>query len=929
MSHPRRFQRTPLAAALGVALLPLVASPVQAQLEEVVVTATKRAASTQDIAVTVSALTSDSLDQFGVSNFEDYLIQLPGVTAGGSGPGQNTIYIRGVASTTPNLTTAGVAGIAPNVALYLDEQPLSQPGRNLDVYAADLNRVEVLKGPQGTLFGASSQAGTVRLITNKPEFSESYGSIKGDFSYTEEGESSNRFEAMYNLPISDNFALRAVVYRDDQGGWVDNVPGSVTLEESARWRDAGYMRTNGVPVADFRAGLNSATYINNIPEQVAYTSARVPFDPSDPNSQVQFLAANNDHLVEDDFNDTTYTGGRVSARLEFANEWSLLLGAMTQELESDGTFTADPTLGSDSPSVQRYSPDKIEDSFDNFNWTIEGRLGELEIVYTGAYTERETDQVVDYTDYMYVGQYLPYYICDASVSYPEYNYYQDGAPDNVSYGTCYEPDTYVTSHSETEVMTHEIRFSTDQSRSLRVTAGAFFSDLELEERNDFVYPSIDKINFFDFYPGGGIPIENYPHPGSFYTEEGPYPSTTVFRNDIRRTDEQYGIFGEVSFDFTDKLSATVGARYYDVEVDMEGGANATFCNPFFANDQQAFGTNISDLYDGDGSLRFTSDCSTAPRMQAGISFEEAYDIFNTLDPYSVDRGKYVNAPNAISEAEIRGYLKALEAPDVASASGTIWKFTLSYQPSDDVLWYATYSEGFRPGLLNRPGGAQGAGGYEVPFELATDDVTNYELGWKADMAGGTLRFNGSAFFVEIDRLQTTIFDPSIVNLFFSDNAANAEVMGVEGDITWLPQALPGLSIGGSFSLLDTEITDKLVPTNDVREGDSLAFAPEVQFNVNARYEWDLSSGLMAHVMGHMAYSDESYSDIITINRDVIDSWTMFGVTAGLASDRWGATLYIDNLTDERAELSRNYVNDRQRATYARPRTVGIRLNFNF
>ena len=98
MSHPQRFQRTPLAAALGVVALPFIASPVHAQLEEVVVTATKRAQSTQDIAVTVSALTGDTLEDFGVSNFEDYLIQLPGVTAGGSGPGQNTIYIRGVAS---------------------------------------------------------------------------------------------------------------------------------------------------------------------------------------------------------------------------------------------------------------------------------------------------------------------------------------------------------------------------------------------------------------------------------------------------------------------------------------------------------------------------------------------------------------------------------------------------------------------------------------------------------------------------------------------------------------------------------------------------------------------------------------------------------------------------------------------------------------
>ena len=93
-------------------------------------------------------------------------MQLPGVTAGGSGPGQSTIYIRGLASTTPNLTTAGVAGLTPNVAFYLDEQPLGQPGRNLDVYAADVGRVEVLSGPQGTLFGASSQAGVVRMITN-------------------------------------------------------------------------------------------------------------------------------------------------------------------------------------------------------------------------------------------------------------------------------------------------------------------------------------------------------------------------------------------------------------------------------------------------------------------------------------------------------------------------------------------------------------------------------------------------------------------------------------------------------------------------------------------------------------------------------------------------------------------------------------------
>lgn len=925
-------RKKPLAAALSLAMVPaLSALPAAAQqLEEVVVTATKRAASTQDIAVTVSALTSDTLTDFGVSNFEDYLVQLPGVTAGGSGPGQNTIYIRGVASTTPNLTTAGVAGLAPNVALYLDEQPLSQPGRNLDVYAADLNRVEVLKGPQGTLFGASSQAGTVRLITNKPDLTESYGSVRADISYTEKGEESTKFEAMYNLPISDSIALRAVIYRDDQGGWVDNVHGTLTAQESARFRDAGYMRSNGVPVSNRRAGLNTATYINSLPEQVAYTSSRIPFDPYDPNSLVEFRAADNKDLVEDDFNDTTYTGGRLAARIDVSEDWSVLLSAMTQELDSDGTFTADPTLGTDSPSIQRYSPDHLEDSFNNFNWTVEGRLGALEVVYTGAYTERETDQIVDYTDYMFVGQYLPYYICDASVSYPEYNFYQEGAPLNQSYGTCYEPDLYALSYSETEVTTHELRFSTDQSNDWRLTAGAFYSDLQLEERVDFSYPSINKINFFDFY-GESVTtaVPNNPFPGSVITQEGPYPSDTVFRNDVRRTDEQYGFFGEFSYDFSEQLSATFGARYYDVEVDLEGGANATFCNPFFANDQDSFGTNISDLYDGDGSLRFVGDCGFRPRLESGTTFEEAVALWQANDPYSYSRGQYVNAPNAVSDAEIRGFLRAIDAPDVASASGTIIKFTLSYTPSDDVLFYATYSEGFRPGLLNRPGGAAGPGTYSVPFELATDDVTNYELGWKADLAGGTLRFNGSAFFVEVERLQTTIFDPSIVNLFFSDNAANAEVMGVEGEITWLPQAIAGLTIGASFSLLDTEITEVLTPTDDVRKGDSLAFAPELQFNANARYDWTLSNGWDANAMVHVAYSDQSYSDIIIINRDRIDSWAMMGVSAGVSTESWDATVYVDNLTDERAELSRNYVNDRQRATYARPRTMGLRVSYKF
>ena len=97
------------------------------QIEEITVTATKVEETLQEVPIAVTALTGEAVEELGIANFSDYVLQLPAVTAGGSGPGQNTIYIRGIASTTPNLTTAGVAGLTPNVAFYLDEQPLAQP----------------------------------------------------------------------------------------------------------------------------------------------------------------------------------------------------------------------------------------------------------------------------------------------------------------------------------------------------------------------------------------------------------------------------------------------------------------------------------------------------------------------------------------------------------------------------------------------------------------------------------------------------------------------------------------------------------------------------------------------------------------------------------------------------------------------------------
>ncbi len=842
----------------------------------IIVTATKRQEDLQDVAVSVQALGEEGLQELNIDTFEDYLDQLPTVTAGGSGPGQNTIYIRGLASTTPNLTTAGVAGLAPNVAMYLDEQPLAQPGRNLDVYAADLARIEVLSGPQGTLFGASSQAGVVRLITNKPSLAGFDAGANAGVAFTQGGDPSYKTEVMLNVPVTNNIAVRGVAYLDQQGGYIDNVAGTRNLSESARFRPAGTVRSNGTVVNSLRGGFQAGADL----------------------SDVTFLDAENNAVVEDKFNDTTYAGFRATALWEVNPDWTITLAHSRQSLESDGVFFADPELGGlDDLEIQRFESDSLEDDFSNTSWTVEGRLAMLDVVYTGAYTDRETQQRIDYSDYLFVGQYLPYYICDGSVSYP-------GSADPS--GTCQPPNLYVTSDSETTVFTQELRFSTPDDWRIRATAGGFYSDLELKERNDFNYPGNIRAAPF----GGFAP--NFPQAG-FNSDPGPFPEATIFRNDIRRTDEQIGIFGEASFDIVpDLLTITLGARYYDIEVDIEGSANGSFCNAGAAQDANAFGTDLNDLYDGDGEFTFIGSCNADLR--------QTFDLDDSLQDIQ-DAG--------LSASQAQQVFNAVRAPDVAATDGFIYKGSLQVTPTPDTLIYATYSEGFRPGLLNRPGGASNGAGFTVPFELETDEVQNYELGWKLDLVDGQVRFNGSAFYVDISNLQTTIFDPSIANLFFSDNAANAEIRGVEADFTVAPYALPGFTFAGAFSLLDTEITEVLTPTDDVLVGEPLAFAPEFQGNARIRYEFDLSRTLEGYIQPQVTYSSSKFTDIIEINKLKLDSYTVVDLAAGVVADQWRFEIYGENLTDKRAQISGNYVNDRERISVNRPRTVGVRVTYDY
>src|ERR1700687_1944449 len=211
-------------------------------IQEITVTAQRRTENLQDVPITIQALTAETLTQLNVQTFDQFVKYLPNVTTAGAGPGQSNIYMRGLSIGAQRSDESGVVGQIPNVAVYLDDQSAALPSRNLDVYAADIERIEVLEGPQGTLFGSGAEAGVLRYITNKPKLDVTEGIVNAGYSYTAHGDPNSNVDAMINLPmIPDTWAVRAVIYDDNRGGYINNIPATFVRSGT----DLGLANNNG------------------------------------------------------------------------------------------------------------------------------------------------------------------------------------------------------------------------------------------------------------------------------------------------------------------------------------------------------------------------------------------------------------------------------------------------------------------------------------------------------------------------------------------------------------------------------------------------------------------------------------------------------------------------------------------------------------
>ena len=885
-------------------------------LQLVTVTAQRRAQSIEDVPITIQAMTGQQLQDLNITTMQDVIKYLPNVSFGADGPGQGDIFMRGLSAggNGGNQSTATFAPF-PNVAVYLDDQSLQFPGRNLDVYMADMERIEVLEGPQGTLFGGGAEAGAVRYITNKPNLTTTSGNVEASYGVTAHGDPNTYANATLNLPLIDGvFAMRGVIYSDHRGGYIDNLPSTFTRSNNDS--------KGGLEYLDIPA-VNGVCATNG---QTSSTGFCVP-----SNSQ----SANNYNLAGKAQNPVDYSGVRVSALWQATDDWSALLVQSYQNMEADGSF-AQYQYGSDygvNPSAPQqlgpwegtfFSPAYDKDRFENTALTINGKIGDLKLVYAGAYLIRHVDQAADYTNY--TRSTSGYYYTCAGGSGTGFG--TPGTQHTNATGTtpvCYSPVTSWHDQVRNEHLSNELRLSTPDDWRIRDLFGIYQENFQIADDMNFLYktiPACDTANLTAALAGGPVCVANVgPVPSSFDTDPTLRNDNTAFGEDVRRGYSQYALFTSLDVDLIPKvLTLTGGTRYYHYN-------------------EYEFGTKYTT----------NEGCQNVPNGECNGGVYGG--------------GTVIGGNLATSGGGTKTY------------SGFKSRGNLTWHVTDDAMVYYTYSQGFRPGGFNRnvagvakEAGQTGAAAAQflTPSGYAPDSLTNHEIGWKTQWFDRHVEFNGSVYRMSWDNVQFTFFDPAegFGNTNFVVNGPNYKVTGVELQLVARP--LTGLTVQASGSwnsasqannpcLLDNNPANPNYGhciTSDTKsadianplglEGTRPAFSPPQEFSLRARYDWALPSDYRAFLsagashVGHMSNEPLNYPQAVAgeppfTTRELFDQpgYTTYDAALGVAKDNWIVTVYGENLSNSDASTYTSTAQYIVQEVPLRPRVLGLKFDYKF
>ncbi|MEG8024421.1 TonB-dependent receptor [Sphingomonas aurantiaca] len=800
---------------------------------DIVVTAQKRDQNIQAVPISIQAIGTKRLDDLNISNFNQYTQLLPSVSFQTTQPGSTVVYMRGVASG----GDGNHSGPLPSVGTYLDEQPVTTIGGTLDVHIYDIARIESLAGPQGTLYGASSEAGTIRIITNKPDTSDFYGRVDGEVNSVKSGGVGSKIEGMLNMPLSQSAALRVVGFYQRDAGYIDNVAGC-----------RSYLPE---PTATSCTSANGGVVVDN--------------------------AA----FVKKNYNDTETYGGRAALKVDLDSNWTVTPTVLYQEQRNHGTYGYDPKVGD--LQLQHFFPEYRRDRFIQGALTIEGKLGNWDVTYAGAYLDRKTYTSSDYTDY--AEAYDSAYSSVGGLA--GYFYYQDNA------GRTIDPRQKIIGTDHFKKTSQELRVASPVEDRFRIVAGAFY-----QRQTNAIFQDYQIANL-----GTAVSVNGSPG--------------TLWLTKQKRVDKDYAMFGEASFDILPNLTATAGGRAYIYDNSLIG---------FYG-----FGRNPAVDPD-DGRPYSATPFNAAGSSQTGVAGCYLANGQTLREAYLSGGDTSTPLPAAVSGSpctNLATYTTTGLRPKKTEGQGATYRFNLTYKPTEKVMAYATFSRGFRPGGINRRGDV-------APYDA--DFLTNYESGAQDDAVRPA-----AAQRVDLSTGvgQVPVLVPRAEQLHDHPERTERADQGIEADANY---ATGGLSLTAAGAYTDAKTRNDLCATQvcsgdgtDVLapKGTRLPITPRFKASGTARYSMPIGAA-KAYIQGLVAHQSSAAADIrleqaASFGR--LKAYTTANASVGAELSNFTFELFVQNLWDERAQLSRfqqcGTCSQRTYIVTSTPRTIGLRAGAKF
>ncbi|CAN5281264.1 TonB-dependent receptor [soil metagenome] len=856
------------ADAAPAAADPAASSPAEAGTEggltEIVVTATRSAQSIQKVPISMQALGADTLQQRQVKGLSDFAALLPSVSFEGIGPGRNTAFFRGIVPAGGNYASVGY---------YLDDIPIT--GTEVpDIHAYDLERIEALSGPQGTLYGAGSLAGTIRLITNKPKLD------KFEFGYDVEGNKygkgdfGGQLESYINIPQGDTLALRAMGYYRRDGGYIDNTPNNGTFN-------------NGDPA------------VYNLGDDNPLTS----------------YAVDNSAIAKNDYNNIKEFGGRVQILWEPADDWKIMPSFTAQRQISNGYFGYDPRVGD--LQVHDYDKTRNDDRWYQAALSINGHIGDWDIVSATGFFKRRTKTLNDYTYYTVTYDGF-------GGGYESYLQFFDqsgctGSGATLQCNKLLNPTQYYHADTHRNKFTQEIRLSTPKDWPFDVTIGGFYQRQKNELNTYYAIRGLDKIvGYTDAcaysvsngcegnattLDGFGIPVSQG---GTMVLGTPAVKQDGFYIVEQNQTYHDEAIFAEGHYNITPTLKITGGIRYFWTDYAVKGFAGVA------------------------GSAAGVG-CTTP------LSESERLTCINTNTNAADGVGRY-------------------------KENGETHKVALDWQFSPSKMVYANYSTGFRPGGYNRPLRIRSLGKIlnVAPFE--SEKLTNFELGVKTSW-NNIFRFNAAVYLEKWNNIQYSVVVAGAQGAGMTGNAGKAEVKGVEydaelklgqftfasagayndgklkGDFCNFAVNAAGTAIGQLDSCaagVDVGANPP-IPSVAADSGTRLPRQPKFKGTTSIRFDTDVGD-YSAYLQGAALYQTGATQDLNVDSNALLGStsgFVSFDFSAGVKKDNWSLTLFLQNAFDKRGDLTTNtfcsidFCSGSSRRFPIKPQFFGIRFGQKF